>query len=153
VAHLRIGRLGLPNLAAVDQVAPLRGPGPALPAPGLPDQLEGAPDDGQQSRRGRRGQCRCGVTEHRDHHEGPAFAVGGEIATVATPGSDPPLNQTVGHCAGSSPMPPLLADRMEPSGASRGWAASCRSPAKARQMSSGEANHSMVSMSRGVTNA
>jgi hypothetical protein len=31
VAQLRIGRLGLPNLAVVDQVAPLRGTGSGAP--------------------------------------------------------------------------------------------------------------------------
>ena len=121
---------------------------PARVRAGLPDEVEGAPDDGQQSRPGRRGQCRCRVAEHRDHHEGLACCWWPDSPRSA-PGSEPPLNQTVGHCAGSSPMPPLLADRMEPRGASAGWAASCCSPAKARQMSSGEANHSRVSMSRG----
>jgi hypothetical protein len=51
----------------------------ARPGPGLPDQLEGALDNGQQSKHGRRGQGRCRVTEHRDHHEGLAVAVGGQV--------------------------------------------------------------------------
>ena len=49
---------------------------------------------------------------------------------VSTPGSEPPLVQTVGHWAGSSPMLPPVADKVSPSGASAGWAASCCNPAK-----------------------
>ena len=55
-------------------------PGRTWPGPGLPGQLEGAADNSQQFRHGRRGQGCCRVTEHRDHHEGLARAVGGQEA-------------------------------------------------------------------------
>src|ERR1039457_6332887 len=68
---------------------------------------------------------------------------------VVTPGSDPPLNQTVGHSDGSSPRPPLFTERMDAIGDNLGCWDSCCNPAKARQTSSGDPNHSMLSMSRG----
>jgi hypothetical protein len=53
---------------------------------GLPDQLEGALGNGEQSGRGLRGRCRCRVSEHPDHHEGLAFAVRGQVAQGQDPG-------------------------------------------------------------------
>ena len=50
------------------------------PGPGLPDELEGGLSNCRRSRQGRWGQCRCRVAEHRDHHDGLAGAVRGQIA-------------------------------------------------------------------------
>jgi hypothetical protein len=77
LGHHRPGHLaGLPKMPPMDKPPGRRPVGELVAAAqGLPDQLEGAPDNGLQSRPGRWGQCRCRVTEHRNHHEGLALAV------------------------------------------------------------------------------
>jgi hypothetical protein len=60
---------------------------------------------------------------------------------VRTPGSEPPLNQMVGHAEGSNPIPPTWRESTVGKGPDNRSSNIFPRSAKARQTSSGEANH------------